>query len=96
MSTSKVFLNYYQEKLFSPDDPQLSLLPIVGTLSSGIIYMSSLLLLPLLLRFPRYKQHFSFVGLVLCVVGLTGAGVSKRPSHFIITQGIVYSLGGSM
>ncbi|KAG9016263.1 hypothetical protein FRB90_003585 [Tulasnella sp. 427] len=34
-----VFLNYYTSVLFLPDDPQINLLPIVGTLSSGIIYM---------------------------------------------------------
>ncbi|KAG8951135.1 hypothetical protein FRC04_006794 [Tulasnella sp. 424] len=70
-----VFLNYYTTVLFAPDDPQRNLLPVVGTLSSGIIYIGCL---------------------VLCVLGLVGAGFATRPVHLVVTQGIIYSIGGNL
>ncbi|KIO32296.1 hypothetical protein M407DRAFT_57001, partial [Tulasnella calospora MUT 4182] len=91
-----VFLNYYTTVLFPPDDPQLNLLPLVGTLSSGIIYMASLLVLPFILKYPGQKRNISYLGLVLCVVGLLGSGFATRPVHLVATQGIVYSIGATM
>ncbi|KAG8977429.1 hypothetical protein FRC05_001827 [Tulasnella sp. 425] len=91
-----VFLNYYTTVLFSPDDSQLNLLPLVGTLSSGIIYMASLLVLPFILRYPGQKRNISLLGLVLCVAGLLGSAFATRPTHLLATQGVVYSLGATM
>lgn len=81
--------------MFKPDDTQLGLLPLVGTLSSGIIYMASLLVLPLVLRYPAQKRTISLVGLIMCVGGLGGAAFATRPIHLLVTQGVIYSLGAS-
>ncbi|KAG8993540.1 hypothetical protein FRB90_000671, partial [Tulasnella sp. 427] len=91
-----VFLNYYNVVLFAPDDPQLYFLPIVGTLSSGIIYFGSLIIMPLMLRYPAQKRRMTFAGVVFCVLGLVGAGFSTRPLHLVLTQGIIYSIGGNL
>ncbi|KAG8942204.1 hypothetical protein FRC00_011939, partial [Tulasnella sp. 408] len=91
-----VFLNYYTTVLFPPDDPQLNLLPVVGTLSSGIIYIASVVILPLIIQYPGHMRRVSFVGLLLCVLGLVGAGFSTRPAHLVVTQGVIYSIGGNL
>ncbi|KAG8974338.1 hypothetical protein FRC05_007644 [Tulasnella sp. 425] len=91
-----VFLNYYTTVLFAPDDPQRNLLPVVGTLSSGIIYIGCLLISPILLKYPKQRRNISFIGLVLCVLGLVGAGFATRPVHLVVTQGIIYSIGGNL
>ncbi|KAG8932494.1 hypothetical protein FRC03_009421 [Tulasnella sp. 419] len=91
-----VFLNYYNTVLFDPKDPEYHLLPLVGTLSSGILYIFSLFVLPVVLRFPSKKRQISMIGLILCVASLVGAGLSSRPSHLILTQGIMYPIGGTM
>ncbi|KAG9015709.1 hypothetical protein FRB90_004374, partial [Tulasnella sp. 427] len=90
-----VFLNYYTSVLFLPDDPQINLLPIVGTLSSGIIYVGGMFIIPLMIRYPGQKRNMTVGGLVLCVLGLVGAGFSTRPAHLVLTQGIIYALGGN-
>ncbi|KAG9006361.1 hypothetical protein FRB94_000825 [Tulasnella sp. JGI-2019a] len=91
-----VFLNYYTTVLFKHGDSQLHLLPLVGTLSSGIIYIASLLVLPLVLRYPAHKRNVSIVGLLVCMVGLVGAGFATRPIHLVLTQGIIYSIGATL
>jgi MFS family permease len=36
------------------------------------------------------------VGTVLCVTGLLGAAFSTKPWQLVLTQGVLYSLGGSL
>ncbi|KAG8892698.1 hypothetical protein FRB99_002495, partial [Tulasnella sp. 403] len=91
-----VFLNYYQNVLFSPDDPQFNLLPLIGTLSPGIIYIGSLLVLPFVLRYPGYRSLITLGGIILCILGLVGAGFSTRPLYLVMTQGVVFSVGATM
>lgn len=45
-------------------------------------------------RFPSHKQSVSYAGVVISAVGLVGAAFSTRPIHFVITQGILFSIGG--
>ncbi|KAG8855705.1 hypothetical protein FRB96_006749 [Tulasnella sp. 330] len=93
-----VFLNYYTTVTFagSSDNDLKTLLPLIGTLGSGIIYISGLPLSPFIARYPRWRNKMLYVGLGLCMVALVGAGFSTKPIHLIITQGILYSLGGAI
>ncbi|KAL5631395.1 hypothetical protein ACGC1H_007046 [Rhizoctonia solani] len=90
-----VFLNHYtSHHLF--DGPQEALLPLVGTLSSGIIYLTSIFVMPLLMRYPQHRQTMMWAGAALCVVAMVGAAFSSRVWHLILTQGIIYSIGGTL
>ncbi|KAJ3986211.1 MFS general substrate transporter [Lentinula detonsa] len=91
-----VFLKYYSvsSPVFNHDS--LTLLTLAGTLSTGILYMSSILLLPVLNRYPHRKTSVMFVGYVLCIGGLVGAAFSQSPQELILTQGILFSVGGSL
>ncbi|THU95509.1 MFS general substrate transporter [Dendrothele bispora CBS 962.96] len=89
-----VFLNYYISVEF-PDEPS-SLLALVGSLSNGIMYLSSPILLPLMNRYPRTKTKVMVVGYVICVAGLVGGAFVKTAGGLIVTQGVMYSVGGSL
>ncbi|KAG9030145.1 hypothetical protein FRB95_004283 [Tulasnella sp. JGI-2019a] len=90
-----VFLNYYSTVTFSDssDGDLKTLLPLIGTLSSGIIYISTLPLSAFIVRYPQWRNNMSYVGLGLCIAGLVGSAFAITPMHLIITQGILYSLG---
>lgn len=79
-----VFLNYYADVLPQPSSTKLA---VVGTLSTGVMY----LLYPLVLRattlFPHLCRHLMAVGLALCVGGLVGAAWSTTVWEFVLTQG---------
>ncbi|CAE6430123.1 unnamed protein product [Rhizoctonia solani] len=93
--TYGVFLNHYtSHHLF--DGPEEFLLPLVGTLSSGIIYLTSLFVMPLLTRYPQHRQTMMRTGAVLCVVAIIGAAFSTRVWQLLLTQGILYSIGGTI
>ncbi|CDZ98726.1 Monocarboxylate transporter [Phaffia rhodozyma] len=88
-----VFLEYYRSTLF-PDDKS-ALLPLIGSISSGLIYLLSLVLIPVFTRWPNQKQNSMYVGTVLCVIGLLSASFAKTPSQLVITQGVIFSCGGA-
>ncbi|KAF9060264.1 major facilitator superfamily domain-containing protein [Rhodocollybia butyracea] len=90
-----VFLNFYTT---DPDLKQYSSssLALVGSMASGVLYLSSPVVLPIINRFPRHKRTVMILGILLCVSGLIGAAFSTKIWHLIITQGFMYSLGGSL
>ncbi|KAH7339671.1 MFS general substrate transporter [Rhizoctonia solani] len=93
--TYGVFLNHYtSHRLF--EGSQEALLPLVGTLSSGIIYLTSVFVMPLLTRYPQHRQNMMRSGAVLCVIAMVGAAFSSQVWHLILTQGILYSIGGTI
>ncbi|KIK61871.1 hypothetical protein GYMLUDRAFT_558062 [Collybiopsis luxurians FD-317 M1] len=91
-----IFLNFYTT---SPTSSFLhsssSTLALVGSLSSGLLYLSSPIVLPIINRYPWYKRHVMILGVVLCVAGLIGAAYAETVTGLIVTQGVMYSLGGS-
>ncbi|KAF8893516.1 major facilitator superfamily domain-containing protein [Infundibulicybe gibba] len=89
-----VFLNYYTSRVFV-DSPS-ALLPLVGSLSSGIMYLSSVVVLPVISRYPKQKKNAMTVGIILCVTGLVGAAFSTKPWQLVLTQGVTYSVGGTL
>ncbi|KAF5383416.1 hypothetical protein D9757_006144 [Collybiopsis confluens] len=74
----------------------LTLLTLVGTLNTGILYMSSLVLLPLLGRYPAQKMKVTLVGYILTIGGLVGAAFARNATQLILTQGLLFSIGGSL
>ncbi|KAK0214275.1 major facilitator superfamily domain-containing protein [Armillaria nabsnona] len=88
-----VFLNYYASHEFK--DSSSTLLALVGSLSTGLIYLSSIVVFPVIARYPARKKQMMYVGLGLSVAGLIGAAFSKTPEMLVLTQGVMYSIGGS-
>jgi MFS family permease len=70
-------------------------LAIVGSISTGLLFLSSPFVLYLVNQFPRYKRKTMMLGVVLCVAGLLGAAFATEPWQLMLTQGAIYSLGGS-
>ncbi|ELU42636.1 autophagocytosis associated domain-containing protein [Rhizoctonia solani AG-1 IA] len=55
---------------------------------------SSVFVMPLLTRYPQHRQNMMRAGAVLCVAAMIGAAFSTRVWHLLLTQGILYSIGG--
>jgi hypothetical protein len=72
------------------------LLPLTGTLSTGLTYLLSPLALALISRYPTRRRYFVVAGASLCVGSLVGAAFSQETWHFLVAQGLVYPLGASI
>ncbi|KAG7088459.1 hypothetical protein E1B28_012448 [Marasmius oreades] len=92
--TYGVFLDFYKNRDFRDAPPGLIALP--GSLCTGILCLSTIYVMPIINRFPAHKFKIMLVGYVVCVSGLIGAAFATEASHLVATQGVLYSVGGSL
>ncbi|KAH8891262.1 MFS general substrate transporter [Thozetella sp. PMI_491] len=85
-----VFQNYYSQVPAFANSP---LVPLVGGVSSGISYLASPLMVPLVRRFPKYQKHMIWLGWATCIAALVGGSFVTTLPGLIITQGIMYGCG---
>lgn len=89
-----VFLPYYTKVLF-PDHPNLTLLSLIGTSATGIMYIAGLVVTQVCSRWPKAKRPVMIAGLFVATLALVGAAFSTKPWQLLLTQGVVFSIGGS-
>ena len=58
------------------------------------MYMSGLILFPALKTWPRFANLSKWIGLPVMVAGLIAASFANTVNQLILTQGVVYALGG--
>lgn len=62
----------------------------------GIMYLGAPFSFALLQLFPLHRGHCAVVGLVIMMIGLVASSFPTRVSPLILTQGVLYAIGGSM
>ncbi|CAE6482851.1 unnamed protein product [Rhizoctonia solani] len=90
-----VFLSYYS-KTYQEEKGAELLLPLAGTLCSGLIYCSGPILYPIVARYPSQRRTSMWVGNFICFGSLFGASFVKKPWQIVLLQGGGYGLGGSL
>jgi MCP family monocarboxylic acid transporter-like MFS transporter 10 len=92
-----VFLNaYLQDPKYATQKNASTLFPLIGTLSSGIMYCSGVIIHPLLGRYPQYKRIVMMLGGLCCFASLFGASYVTNVNQLVFLQGVLYAVGGSM
>ncbi|KAI0086445.1 MFS general substrate transporter [Irpex rosettiformis] len=83
------------------DDPHWSsqrqasfLLPLVGPLSSGIMYCAGPITYPLVARYPRHRRTCLWLGAVCVFASLLGASYARSIAALVALQGALYAVGG--
>ncbi|KAF7314654.1 hypothetical protein MKEN_00939200 [Mycena kentingensis (nom. inval.)] len=90
-----VFLNeYLQDDSYTSQAGATALLPLIGTLSSGVIYCASIIVNPIIARYPQQRQKLMWLGAALTSGSLFGASSATKIHQLIILQGILYAAGG--
>ncbi|KAJ6504693.1 major facilitator superfamily domain-containing protein [Mycena vitilis] len=92
-----VFLDsYLRDQRFSSQKSATSLLPLIGTLSSGIIYCSGAFINPIAARYPEHRRKSMWLGAVMCCGSLFAASYATKIYQLILLQGVFYGIGGAM
>ncbi|KAJ7367326.1 major facilitator superfamily domain-containing protein [Mycena albidolilacea] len=92
-----IFLDaYLQDPRYASQKNAASLLPLIGTLSSGIIYCSGLFINPIATRYPQHRRKSMWVGAVLSCGALFGASYATEIFQLVLLQGVLYAVGGSL
>ncbi|KAJ7669547.1 major facilitator superfamily domain-containing protein [Mycena polygramma] len=87
---------YLQDPRYATQKSATSLLPLIGTLSSGIVYCSGPILNPIAARYPHHRRKAMWLGAVLCCGTLFGASYTTDLYQHILLQGVFYAIGGSL
>ncbi|KAF2019335.1 MFS general substrate transporter [Aaosphaeria arxii CBS 175.79] len=67
---------------------------VVGAAAMGIMYMDITLMFPLLRYYQRLRLWAAPIGLVIMGLALGLGSFSTKVSHLILTQGVIYAIGG--
>ncbi|KAI0266800.1 major facilitator superfamily domain-containing protein [Gloeopeniophorella convolvens] len=92
-----IFLTaYLADPRFASNPHASKLLPLVGTLSSGLMYCTGPLVYPFFSRYPSKRRFCAWIGTSLCTVALLGASYAKNITQLLALQGVLYALGSSI
>ncbi|THX24525.1 putative MFS monocarboxylate transporter [Aureobasidium pullulans] len=72
-----------------------SLLPAIGTTTTGIMYFGAPIVYSVCRRWPRFRKISVIAGFVVIIASLIGASFSTTPFQLLATQGILYGIGGA-
>ena len=62
----------------------------------GLMYFEATFLFAMGQRWPRFRRHCGPIGLFVIVVALIASSFSTHVWHLIVTQGILYGIGGGI
>ncbi|KAA8650628.1 hypothetical protein EYZ11_002742 [Aspergillus tanneri] len=71
-------------------------LAVVGTTSTGVLYLLSPVSFTLLTRYPHLQKFCAPVGLLLSVCGSLLSSFSVAVWHLIVTQGVICAVGNGL
>lgn len=77
-------------------DHGITALLIPHSFIQGIMYLGSPFSFAMLQRFPLHRRFCAVAGLVIMTISLVASSFASRVSHLILTQGVLYAIGGSM
>ncbi|KAL8790614.1 MAG: hypothetical protein Q9213_000461 [Squamulea squamosa] len=89
-----VFQEYYSTH--EPFKSKPSGIAVIGTSSTGIMYLSCPVLFAVFKRWPQVRRSCTLVGLAINAVAVVAASFATEVPHLIITQGVLYAIGGVM
>ncbi|KAK2050658.1 major facilitator superfamily transporter [Colletotrichum somersetense] len=88
-----VFQNHYSTNPPFAGQPNIA---VIGTCAMGIMYLSGPIVIGLLRLFPRESRHAPILGLIVMCVALAASSFSRTVTHLIVTQGVLYAVGGAV
>ncbi|KAK7756067.1 hypothetical protein SLS62_002010 [Diatrype stigma] len=88
-----VFQDYY-----SSHEPFAgsSNIAVIGTCAMGIMYLMAPFMIGICRLFARWARWMPMTGLLIMCISLATSSFSQSVSHLIVTQGILYGVGGSI
>ncbi|KAH8684455.1 major facilitator superfamily domain-containing protein, partial [Tricladium varicosporioides] len=88
-----VFQDYYTTH--PPFSEHPSGIAAIGTCSTGVMYLFAPISLYILEAWPSVRKLSSIFGLIIVLASLIASSFATKVWHLILTQGILYAIGGS-
>ncbi|KAH8806542.1 MFS general substrate transporter [Flagelloscypha sp. PMI_526] len=92
-----VFLEVYlADPKYTTQPGGRTLLALIGTLSSGILFCSSPFMFYFSHKFPNQRRIFIWTGVFICLISIIAASFTDNVRALVVLQGVLYALGGSL
>ncbi|GJF00861.1 MFS general substrate transporter [Phanerochaete sordida] len=95
-SSGALLAAYFEDERYMSQPHATSRLPLIGTLSTGILYCSGIVIYPLIHYDLRLRRPFVWSGIVVSFVSLLGASFTTDVTLLIILQGVLFAIGASL
>ena len=69
---------------------------VIGACAMGIMYLGAPVVFAVLKMWPSLRRGSCFVGLIIMCIGTGVSSLSQNVAHLILTQGVLYAIGGSI
>ncbi|KAG0142138.1 hypothetical protein CROQUDRAFT_673722 [Cronartium quercuum f. sp. fusiforme G11] len=89
-----VLLDHYLHSRFAKEPSAPFLLPLVGTVNTGLMALLIPVISVILNRYPNFKATVMYVGLAVTSLSLFLSSYSTHSIHVLLTLGIGYGFGG--
>ncbi|RSL68708.1 hypothetical protein CEP54_002751 [Fusarium duplospermum] len=73
-----------------------SSIAVIGTCAMGIMYLGIPFVMGIQRLFPQYSRWSPVIGLFIMCIALALSSFSQNTTHLILTQGVLYAIGGSI
>ncbi|KAF4464344.1 hypothetical protein FALBO_8820 [Fusarium albosuccineum] len=73
-----------------------SSIAVIGTCAMGIMYLGIPFAMSLQRLYPKHSRWSPIIGLFVMCVALALSSFSQNTTHLILTQGVLYAIGGSI
>ncbi|KAJ3547863.1 hypothetical protein NM208_g1301 [Fusarium decemcellulare] len=73
-----------------------SSIAVIGTCAMGIMYLGIPFIMSLQRLYPKHSRWSPIIGLFVMCVALALSSFSQNTTHLILTQGVLYAIGGSI
>ena len=67
-----------------------------GTVATGLMYLLMPIYFSCLQRWPQFKRLCTWASLPIVAAALIGASFAQKVSHLIVSQGVIFALGGNL
>ncbi|KAI1177169.1 major facilitator superfamily domain-containing protein [Nemania sp. FL0916] len=88
-----VFQNYYNSHAPFAGQPGIV---TIGTSSMGIMYLTTPIIMGVYQALRHWARWMPLIGLIIMALALALSSFATNTTHLIITQGILYGLGGGI
>ena len=65
-------------------------------MTQGFLYLASPFVFVVLQKWPQLRRTSAWLGLTLMVVSIISASFAEEVAHLIMTQGVLYGIGGAI
>lgn len=87
---------YLQDPATTTQPHATTLLPLVGTCSSGLMFCSGAIIYPYMCQYPRHRRPLRWAGILLCCASLFASSYVRKVWELVMLQGVLYAIGGAL